>query len=79
MLKIGCDVHRWMTAWVGVVDHPYFAVSGRRRSFTICQRAAGKRTISVWHEKFGTLTKSVDVKAGVPTTVDFEDPPAKKS
>ena len=28
MLKIGCDVHRWMTAWIGVVDHPYFAVSG---------------------------------------------------
>jgi plastocyanin len=79
MLKIGCDVHRWMTAWVGVVDHPYFAVSDANGSFTIANVPAGKRTISVWHEKFGTLTKSVDVKAGVPTTVDFEYPPAKKS
>ncbi|PYQ84790.1 MAG: hypothetical protein DMG03_09955, partial [Acidobacteria bacterium] len=23
MLHIACDVHRWMTAFVGVVDHPY--------------------------------------------------------
>jgi plastocyanin len=79
MLKIGCDVHRWMTAWLGVVDHPYFAVSDASGSFTIANVPAGKRTISVWHEKFGTLTKSVDVKAGAPATVDFEYPPAKKS
>ena len=72
MLKIGCDVHRWMTAWVGVVDHPYFAVTGADGSFydrATCR--AGKRTISVWHEKFGTLTKTVDVKPGAPTTVGF--------
>ena len=39
MLKIGCDVHRWMTAWVGVVDHPYFAVSDARRVVHHRQRA----------------------------------------
>ena len=79
MLKIGCDVHRWMTAWVGIVDHPYFAVSDADGSFTIANVPAGKRTITVWHEKFGTLTKSVDVKAGAPTIVDFAYPPAQKS
>jgi len=76
MLRIGCDVHRWMTAWVGVVDHPYFAVSGADGSFTIANVPAGKRTISVWHEKLGTLTKTVDVRPGA-NTVEFVYPPAK--
>ena len=44
MLKVGCDVHRWMTAWIGVVDHPYFAVSGADGSFVISNVPAGKRT-----------------------------------
>ncbi len=77
MLRIGCDVHRWMTAWVGVVDHPYFAVSGADGSFTIANVPAGRRTISVWHEKFGSLTRTVEIKAGAPTVVDFAYPPAK--
>ena len=79
MLKIGCDVHRWMTAWIGIVDHPYFAVTGSDGSFTIGNVPAGKRTISVWHEKFGTLTKTVDVKPGAPTVVDFAYPPVPKT
>ena len=77
MLRIGCDVHRWMTAWVGIVDHPYFAVSGADGSFTIANVPAGRRTISVWHEKLGTLTKTVDVKAGAPAAVEFDYPPVK--
>jgi plastocyanin len=77
MLRIGCDVHRWMTAWIGIVNHPYFAVSGADGSFTIANVPAGKRTISVWHEKLGTLTKTVDVKPGTATTVDFLYPPVK--
>ena len=71
MLKLGCDVHRWMTAWVGVVDHPYFAVSGADGSFVIGDVPAGKRTVSVWHERFGTLTQTVDVAAGGTALVNF--------
>ena len=76
MLRIGCDVHRWMTAWVGVVAHPYFAVSeGKGGTFTIANVPAGKRTITAWHESFGTLTRTVDLKAGETATVDFLYPP----
>lgn len=71
MLRIGCDVHRWMTAWVGIVPHPYFAVSDVQGTFTIANVPAGKRNITAWHEAFGTLTKAVDVKAGQTATVDF--------
>jgi hypothetical protein len=71
MLQIGCDVHRWMTAWVGIVSHPYFAVSDANGAFTIANVPAGKRAITAWHESFGALTKAVDVKAGQTATVDF--------
>jgi hypothetical protein len=78
MLKIGCDVHRWMTAWIGIVDHPYFAVTGADGSFVINNLPAGKRSVTVWHETLGTLTKSVDVKEGAATMLEFVYPPAKK-
>ncbi len=72
MLRLGCDVHRWMTSWVGVVSHPYFAVSDTKTgTFTINNVPAGKRTITAWHETLGTLTKSVDVKDGQTVIVDF--------
>ncbi len=71
MLRIGCDVHRWMTAWVGVVSHPYFAVSDVEGTFTIANVPAGKRTVTAWHEAFGAVTKAVEVKAGQTATVDF--------
>src|SRR5215472_1771339 len=72
ILRVGCDVHRWMTAWVGVVSHPYFAVSeGKNGTFTISNVPAGHRTITAWHEAFGALTKGVEVKDGQTVTVDF--------
>lgn len=71
MLRIGCDVHRWMTAWVGVVSHPYFAVSDAKGTFTIANVPPGRRNVTAWHESFGTLTKPVEVKAGQTATVDF--------
>jgi plastocyanin len=72
MLRVGCDVHRWMTAWVGVVSHPYFAVSeGKNGTYTIANVPAGHHTITAWQESFGTLTKPVDVKDGQTVTVDF--------
>ena len=53
--------------------------TGADGSFTIGNVPAGKRTISVWHEKLGTLTKTVDVKPGAPTVVDFAYPPVPKT
>ena len=71
MLKLGCDVHRWMTAYVGVVSHPYFAVSGAGGSFEIGKVPAGTYTIRAWHERFGEMSKTVTVRAGSTATVDF--------
>jgi plastocyanin len=71
MVRIGCDVHRWMTAYVGVTTNPYFAVSTDGGSFQIDKVPAGTHAIHAWHERYGVLTKNVTVKAGAATTVEF--------
>ena len=35
MVPMKCDVHAWMNAWIGVVNHPYFAVTGTDGAFTL--------------------------------------------
>ncbi len=71
MLPITCDVHRWMTAFVGVVSHPYFATTGVGGNFTIATVPDGSYTIQAWHERFGVVTQKVRVTAGGTSTVDF--------
>lgn len=71
MLRVGCDVHRWMTAYVGVDAHPYFSVSGADGSFKITGVPPGRYPIRVWHEAFGQLTQTVTVAAGKTATVTF--------
>jgi plastocyanin len=51
LIKVKCDVHPWMLAYVGVVDHPYFAVSAKDGSYTIKNVPAGKYTIEAFHRK----------------------------
>jgi plastocyanin len=71
VLKLKCDVHRWMVAYVGIVNHPYFAVSAADGTFTIGNVPAGKYTIRAWHETFGASTQTVEVKAGGTATATF--------
>lgn len=71
MLRLKCDVHRWMTAYIGVVTNPYFAVSGSGGTFQIDKVPVGTYTIESWHEQYGILKQTVSVKAGAATTVDF--------
>jgi plastocyanin len=71
MLRITCDVHRWMTAFVGVVDHPYFATSGAGGNFTIANVPVGTHTIQAWHEHYGVVTQTVRVTEGSTAAVEF--------
>ena len=71
MLHVECNIHRWMNAYIGVVTHPYFAVSDVKGTFQIDRVPPGTYMIEAWQEKLGTVSKSVTVKAGAVTTVDF--------
>ena len=60
-----------MTAYVGVVSHPYFAVSGAGGAYTLEHVPAGTYQIKTWHERFGQTTKTVTVAPGVVAALDF--------
>lgn len=63
LVRFKCDVHPWMFAYVGVVDHPYFSVSGTDGTFKISGLPAGKYTIEAFHRKGGKQTAEVTVAA----------------
>jgi len=71
MFKIKCDVHPWMGAWAGVLEHPYFAVTGDDGSFSIEGLPAGSYVLEAWHEEFGTQTLSLTVGDGEAVTGEF--------
>jgi plastocyanin len=71
MFHVKCDVHPWMTAYVGVLKHPFFAVSGADGKFSIANLPAGTYTIEAWHEKLGTQEQQVTVADGGTAEVSF--------
>jgi len=71
MVPLQCNVHSWMHAYVGVLSHPYFAVSGEDGTFTIDGLPPGTYTVEAWHEKLGTKTATVTVGTGETKTADF--------
>ena len=59
MVPLKCDVHGWMNAYVGVLDHPYFDVTGADGTFSLKGVPPGTYTIEAWHEKLGTVAQNV--------------------
>ena len=71
MILVRCDVHPWMRAYIGVVPHPFFAVSDAGGEFDIGGVPTGTYTLEAWHETLGVQTLSVTVEAGAATAADF--------
>jgi len=71
MVPFKCDVHGWMNAFVGVVDHPFFSVSGRDGAFDISTLPPGNYVIEAWHEELGTQTQEITVAEGETAPVSF--------
>jgi plastocyanin len=62
MIRVKCNIHSWMRAWIGAVEHPYFAVTGAGGTFEIKNVPPGDYTVEVWHEQYGTQEMKVTVK-----------------
>ncbi len=71
MILVRCDVHPWMQAFIGVVPHPFFGVSGEDGTFELQGLPAGDYVIEAWHETLGAQTLNVSVSAGQAAPADF--------
>jgi plastocyanin len=67
---IGCDLHRWMGAFVGVFDHPFHTTSGMSGDYEL-RLPPGKYEIVAWHEKFGEKTQPVEVAENSKMELNF--------
>ena len=71
MVPFKCDVHGWMSAYVGVLDHPYFGTSAPDGKVVLGNLPPGTYTIEAWHEALGTRTQQVTIGAKESKDVSF--------
>ena len=61
MVKMKCDVHPWMTGYIGVLNHPFFAVTNAEGAFQISNVPPGEYELEAWHETYGTKKQKIVV------------------
>jgi len=71
MVRAKCDVHPWMAAFVGVVPHPFFAVSSAAGAFTLRNVPEGEYELEAWHEAYGRQTQKIKIDPRKTTTASF--------
>ena len=71
-LDVRCDVHAFMSAFVHVFDHPYFAATDPTGNFAMTKVPPGVYKLQIWHEQFGTREKTIKVPPGDNVTLEME-------
>jgi len=88
VVRVICDAHPHMFAWMILHENPYVAVTNERGAFRIDQVPPGTYKVTMWHEGFRqrgadkdgrptyddpqAVTKEIKVGPAATTTVDFE-------
>jgi hypothetical protein len=72
MVHFKCDVHPWMSAYVGVLDNPFYSVTGDGGTFSLKGLPAGTYEVAAWHEKYGEQVQKMTVGDGEAKTIDFK-------
>lgn len=69
-IKVQCDMHSWMRAWIVVTDSPYTVVTDATGQFRLADVPAGTYTLKFWHETLGEMTREVTVRDGETAMVE---------
>ncbi len=71
MIPVKCNQHAWMKAYIGVLSHPFYAVTGKDGSYTIKGLPPGEYEVEAYHEKYGAKTLKVTVAEKADARADF--------
>lgn len=71
-IYVTCDVHKWMSGWLIVHEHPYYAVTDERGVFHLTEVPPGDYTLTFWHETLGEVRRNVSVGANEEVKIDVE-------
>jgi hypothetical protein len=63
-IVVKCDVHPWMLAWVHVVGHPFFQVTGKDGAYSLDGLPPGDYEIEARHERFPNASLVMQIKLG---------------
>jgi plastocyanin len=75
IIRVNCDLHSWMRAWVVVADHPFYALSNDAGEFELPSVPPGKYTLQIWQETLGITSRDVSVSADdTRVTVELKAP-----
>ena len=72
MVHFKCDVHPWMSAYAGVLNHPFYSVTSEDGTFSLKGLPAGEYEVAAWHEKYGEKVQKIKVGDGEAKTIDFK-------
>ena len=72
ILKVVCDTHAWMLAYIHVFDHPYFAMTDEHGAFAIANLPAGTYILKAWHENGGLKSQEIIVPESGDVRVGFD-------
>ncbi len=76
MVPVRCDVHPWMRLDLGVVTHPFFAVTAEDGAFRFTGVPPGQYVVTAWHATLGRQDHPVTLAPQQTATLDlpFESP-----
>jgi plastocyanin len=77
VVKIRCEVHPWMSAYIVVTEHPYHAISDIYGEYELSDVPPGVYQLKVWHESLGTQERRIEVKSATTQQMDFTFAPSQ--
>ena len=70
-IELRCDYHRWMRAFIFVMEHPFFGVTDAQGRFSIKNLPSGEYVLATWHESFGENKQIIQVGNSALKNVNF--------
>ncbi|MDZ7381319.1 MAG: carboxypeptidase regulatory-like domain-containing protein [candidate division KSB1 bacterium] len=71
MIPFRCNVHPWMSAYAGVLEHPFFQVTDTTGSYRLGPLPAGAYQVVAWHEKLGRREQRLALGDSAALCLDF--------